>query len=330
MILHPAIIALLTASALTSLMIAYAAYYGFVILRNWDLSSGSELQLGLERRTYLISTILGYVLVFQLASLFLFIFTADSLCTLFTGAMCAVGTLNVNAYGYPSLLFKIVNFLLAGVWLIINYTDNQAYDYPLIKTKYRLLLAMAPLIAAESVLLYAYFLGLKPDIITSCCGSLFSRDAAGFASDMSALPPALMVAAFYAGAALTFATGLYFYRTGKAGYLFSVASGIMAVIAVSSIFSFLSIYIYELPSHHCPFCVLQKEYGYIGYPLYAALLFGAVSGLGVGALMPFKAIDSLKQVVSALQKRLALTALFCYLLLAGITTYKILTSNLVL
>jgi hypothetical protein len=330
MILHPAIIALLTASALTSLMVVYAAYYGFVILRNWDLSSGSELQLGLERRTYLISTILGYALVFQLASLFLYIFTVDSLCTLFTGAMCAVGTLNVNAYGYPTLVFKMVNFLLAGVWLIINYADNQAYDYPLIRTKYRLLLTMAPLIVAESALLYAYFLGLKPDIITSCCGSLFSRDSAGLAADISALPPAPMMAAFYAGSALTLLSGLYFYRTGKAGYLFSAASGIMAVIAVSSIFSFLSIYIYELPSHHCPFCILQKEYGYIGYPLYAALLFGAVSGLGVGALMPFKAINSLKQAVPALQKQLTLTALFCYLLLAVIATYKILTSNLVL
>ncbi|HEX9113314.1 MAG TPA: hypothetical protein VF888_03120 [Nitrospirota bacterium] len=330
MILHPAIIALLTASALTSLMVVYAAYYGFVILRNWDLSSGSELQLGLERRTYLISTILGYVLVFQIASLFLYIYTADSLCTLFTGAMCAVGMLNVNAFGYPTLIFKLVNFLLAGTWLIINYTDNQAYDYPLIKAKYRLLVIIAPLIVAETALLYAYVLGLKPEIITSCCGSLFSRDSAGIAGDIIGLPTAPMMAAFYAGNALTLLSGFYFYRTGKAGYLFSALSGITAVLTVASIFSFLSIYIYELPSHHCPFCLLQKEYHYIGYPLYAALLFGAVSGIGVGALMPFMAVGSLKQVVPALQKRLSLAALFCWLLLTGIATYKILASNLVL
>jgi hypothetical protein len=330
MILHPAIIALLTASALTSLMVVYAAYYGFVILRNWDLSSGSELQLGLERRTYLISTILGYALVFQLASLFLYIYTADSLCTLFTGAMCAVGTLNVNAYGYPALLFKLFNFLLAGTWLIINYTDNQAYDYPIIKAKYRLLVVMAPLIVAEAALLYAYFLGLRPEIITSCCGSLFSLDSAGIASDIIALPVAPMMAVFYTGAAITLLSGFYFFWKGKGGYLFSVMSGITAVLTIASIFSFLSIYIYELPSHHCPFCILQKEYHYIGYPLYAALLFGTVSGIGVGALMPFRAVGSLKQIVPALQKRLSLAALFCWLLLTGIATYKILTSNLVL
>lgn len=330
MILHPTIIALLTASTLTSLMVVYAAYYGLLILRKWDLSSGSELQLSLERRTYLISTILGYVLVFQLASLFLYIYAADSLCTLFTGAMCAVGMLNVNAYGYPALIFKLVNFLLAGTWLIINYTDNQAYDYPLIKAKYVLLVAMAPLIIAETVLLYAYVLGLKPEIITSCCGSLFSRDSAGIASDIIALPIKPMMAAFYAATAITLLSGFYFFRKGKAGYFFSAMSGVMAVVTVASIFSFLSIYIYELPSHHCPFCILQKEYHYIGYPLYAALLFGAVSGIGVGALMPFRAVGSLKQIVPALQKRLSLAALFCWMLLTGMATYKILTSNLLL
>ena len=92
MLLHPSIIALMTGSALTALMILYAAYHGFLILRHWDLSNGSELQLRLERRTYLISTIVGLALVFQLASLFLYVYTVDSLCTLFTGAMCAAGT----------------------------------------------------------------------------------------------------------------------------------------------------------------------------------------------------------------------------------------------
>jgi hypothetical protein len=330
MILHPAIIALLTASTLTGLMIVYAAYHGFLVLRHWDLSSGSELQLGLERRTYLISTILSYALVFQLASLFLFIFTVDSLCTLFTGAMCAVGTLNVNAYGYPALILKIVNFLLAGVWLIVNYADNQAYDYPLIRPKYWLLLVIAPLIVAEATLLYAYFLGLKADIITSCCGSLFSQSSANIAADIAALPPVPMMIAFYTAAALVFLSGFYFYRTGKAGYLFSLFSGILAFIAVFSILSFLSIYIYELPTHHCPFCILQKEYGYIGYLLYAALLGGAVSGIGAGALMPFRKVESLKSVIPGLQKRLCAAAMLCYALLAALATYKILTSNLVL
>ena len=38
-----------------------------------------------------------YPFGFQLASLFLFIYTADHLHPLFVGAMCAAGTLYVNA-----------------------------------------------------------------------------------------------------------------------------------------------------------------------------------------------------------------------------------------
>jgi len=117
MILHPAIIALVLVSLLISGMVVYASFFGVQIIRRWDIQSGSEEQLGLERRTYLISTILTYMLVFQIGSLFLYVYTADSLHSLFVGAMCAAGTLNVNSYGYPTFLLKILNFVLAGLWL---------------------------------------------------------------------------------------------------------------------------------------------------------------------------------------------------------------------
>ena len=130
MIFHPGILALVLVSALTSLMLLYSSYFGLVILKRWDMRSGSELQLILERKTYLISTMVTYAFAFQLVSFFLFVMTAENLHTLFVGAMCAAGTLNVNNYGYPALLLKITNCIIAGVWLIINYTDNKAYDYP--------------------------------------------------------------------------------------------------------------------------------------------------------------------------------------------------------
>ena len=67
-------------------------------------------QLILERKTYLISTLLTYLLGFELLSLFLYVFTADQLHTFFVGAMCAAGTLYVNGYGYPALILKVVIF----------------------------------------------------------------------------------------------------------------------------------------------------------------------------------------------------------------------------
>src|SRR4030067_2667265 len=197
MVFHPAIIALSAESLLVSFMISYSAYYGIHILRKWDVRSGSEIQLILERRTYLISTILAYLFGFQLFSLFLFIFTADHLHTLFVGAMCAAGSLYVNGYGYPALILKIITFLLAGLWLILNYADNRAYDYPLIKKKYLFLLLIAPLIVTEMVFQWNYFLRLNPDVITSCCGSLFSAEAGTMTSEIASLPSIPMKVTFY-------------------------------------------------------------------------------------------------------------------------------------
>jgi hypothetical protein len=301
-------------------MAAYSAAHGARILRRWDIRSGSELQLSLERRTYLVSTVLAYALGFQLASLFLFVYTADAICSFFVGAMCAAGTLHVNAYGYPALALKTVNFLLAGVWLVLNHADNRAEDYPLVRRKYALLLAVAPMLLLETVLVWMYFLGLRADVITSCCGSLFTAGARGVASELSGLPVRPAKAAFYLVTAATLWAGVRFRRTGKGGYLFAVLAGSEFVVSLVAIVSFISLYVYQLPTHHCPFCILQGEYGYIGYPLYLSLLLGALGGLGVGAMMPFRAEESLRVAVPALQRRLALVSVTGYGVFAAVVT----------
>lgn len=327
MIFHPAIIALLLSSFLITFLILYSSYFGLQIVRKWDIKSGSELQLNLERRTYLISTILAYVLGFQLISLFLYIYTADNLHSLFVGAMCAAGTLNVNAYGYPTLILKVVNFLLAGLWLILNYTDNKAYDYPLIKKKYAFLLVIAPLVTAEMIIQSNYFMGLKADVITSCCGSLFSADTGGITSEIAALPSIPMKIAFYLGMAFTFVSGIYFYLKNRGGYVFSLASAVTFIISIISLISFISLYFYELPTHHCPFCILQREYGYIGYLLYITLLGGSVLGMGVGVLMPFRSIQSLSEILPSVQRRFAIISLVLYFLFTAVVTYRIVFSD---
>ena len=370
MILHPGIIALLLVSFLMTGMILYSSFFGIRIIRRWDLRSGSEDQLSLERRTYLISTILAYAFIFQIGSLFLYIYTADSLHSLFVGAMCAAGVLNVDPYGYPTFILKILNFILAGLWLIINYADNQAYDYPLIRKKYVLLIIIAPLIMTESILQMLYFLQMRADVITSCCGSLFSPSKGSISADIvaiiplktamteslaqalkttgttsdiilsccqglltretlalimtivSVLPVQMAMAGFYLSLAMTFFSGIFYLIRGKMGLLFSFASGFFFLISCFSFLSFISLYFYELPTHRCPFCVLQKEYGYVGYLLYASLLTGAVSGLGVGVLRPFTGIASLSGCLPLIQKRLTLLCLVSYLLFAGISIYR--------
>ena len=309
-------------------MMLYASVAGALILRYWDIKSGSETQLWLQRKTYLISTIVGYALVFQLLSFFLFIYTADALHPFFTGAMCAVGSLNVNEWGFPLVMLKIITFLLAGLWLIINFADNRGYDYPLIKPKYLLLLVIAPLVVTETIVQAYYFLGLTPEVITSCCGSLFTADTKGVASEIVSFPRPVMEILFYAAMIGALALGAVFYRTGAMGYGFAGTAFATLVISIASIISFISIYFYELPTHHCPFCILQKEYSYIGYLLYLLLLAGGLAGMGVGLLMPFRQIPSLKATLPAIQRHLALASISCYLLFTAIATYQIIFSNL--
>ena len=269
-------------------MILYAGFFGAKIIRRWDIDSGSEVQLSLERSTYLVSTLLAYAFAFEIVSLFLYVYTADDLHTRFVGAMCAAGSLNVNGYGYPAFIFKIINCILAGLWLIMNYADNRAPDYPLVRKKFLFLLAIVPFVITETVLQTGYFLKLRPDVITSCCGSLFSSEQGSVTGDLAALPPRLMMIAFYASAVLVPATGLRYWFKGKGGRLFSLCAIAAFIVFALSLVSFICLYFYELPSHHCPFCILQREYGYIGYLLYGSLLGGVVCGAGVGLLEWFR------------------------------------------
>ena len=150
------------------------------------------------------------------------------------------------------------------------------------------------------------------------------------ASEISVFPSIPMKVIFYLSMILTAASGIYYYRKNKGGYLFSSLSAIAFLTSIMAILSFISVYFYELPTHHCPFCILQKEYGYIGYPLYLTLLGGTISGVGVGVLMPFRDIKSLSAVLPSIQKKLTIVSLILFGLFVVIVTYRILFSGLIL
>ena len=277
MIFHPVIIALLLGSLLTSAMLLYAAFFAVRILRHWDLASGGELQVSLERRTYLLSTLMAFVCAFQILSLFLFIQTADSLRTLFSGAMCAAGTLNLNRFGYPTLILKLFTCILAGLWLIINHADNQGHDYPLILVKYRLLLVTAPLLMIEAVLQAGYFLSLQPNVIASCCGSLFGAEGSGIAPTLSELPVFPLLVALAIALALTMASGIYFIWQGRGGDLFAAIVIVLVEAAVQWGFFFA-------PKSHCDMLFSTAAHG-ITQTLTAVPVFPLLAALAIALVL---------------------------------------------
>ena len=91
-------------------------------------------------------------------------------------------------------------------------------------------MVLTPLLIAETVLQTLYFLGLQPDVITSCCGSLFSEKGRDFASGMSSLPVVPMKVLLVLSMAMTLGLGIYFYIKGRGGYFFAVFSGVSFLI----------------------------------------------------------------------------------------------------
>jgi hypothetical protein len=330
MIISPAIIALLGGSLVITVFAFYALAVALRILKHWDISSGSEGQLLLERQTYLVSAILSYLLVYQLFSLFLFVYTAEHIHVLFAGAMCAAGSLAVNGFGYPTLALKTVTFLLCGVWMIVNYADNRSSDYALVRPKYKLLSMLTVLIGLETFLQTSYFMGLRADVITSCCGTLFSEGTKSIAGNIAGLPPHGTKIAFYLAVILTLRVGIHVFVTGKGATAFGVLATVTTIVSLAAVISFISPYYFELPTHRCPFCLLQSDYNYIGYPLYLSLFTAGIAGMGTGVLEILRGPESLSAVIPSLQRRLSLVSMAGFAIFTLIATWPIIFSDFVL
>jgi hypothetical protein len=311
MIFQPAALALLLAASLNALMLAASSLFALHLLRHWNPDSGSERQIALERRTYLVSTLVGLSLLLGLPTLALFVHNADAMAPFFTGAMCAVGSLKVNAWGMPALFAMLAGFFLAAAWLVLNHLDSRGWDTPLMRAKYRLLLVLGPLALLQASMLWLYYFNLNPEVITSCCGSLFGPAASGVAAEMAALPTTTAVPVFFAGWLLTLAAGMAFVARGRFGRLFGLLAAVHFPLALAAIVAFIAPYVYEQPNHHCPFCLLQAEHGYAGWVLYLPLFLGTAAGIGAGLAASMRAA-SLSQVaprVAAGLAKLAVVAL---------------------
>jgi len=294
-ILHPGILALLGGSLLSVLLLIKASGLGLTILLRWDGTSSSEQQLALEHKTWLISSLLNAGLGFQIVSGVLFLATVEAIHPLFVGAMCATGTLNANLVGWLVLLVKGLLFFAAALWVIFNRLDQRSEDAPLLRPKYLALLLITPLAFLDLTLQYSFFSGLHPDIITSCCGSLFSEQGQSVLSELAALPPVTAMALFFPVIAIYYVLTLCCLRSQNAllRYLLFITVIVAFFIALAAIISFISLYLYQMPSHHCPFDLLQAHYNYIGYPLYAGLFGGTLFGLLPGLAAPLQHHPSL-------------------------------------
>lgn len=331
MILHPGILALLLGSSVTLLLTLLACRLAVRILRRWDPASSDEGQLQLERQGELFSALIRCALSFEALALLLFLFTVDDLHPLFTGAMCATGVLNLDPAGWWTLGGRIAVCFGASLWLALDRLDRGSETSPLVRPRAWLLLVLAPLMGAVYSLQLHFFLGMHPEVITSCCGALFDRGP-GLAAELAALPVRPTMLLFYAliaAGALLLAACLR-WRSGWLRGLLALNALLLGPVALAAIVSFVSLYIYQLPTHHCPFDLLQGHYRFVGYPLYLGLYGAVLYGVLPGLCLPLRRRPALAAPLARAERRWLLLAGASLLLFTLLASWPVASSPLAL
>ena len=301
------------------------------VLLHWNPASDSNQQIRLENETWLASTLVVYSLGFQIITLVLFVLAADHYCQVIVGAMCATGALLANQWGMPALLVKIGGVFLYGFWIVMHQIDIRSEHYPLVRIKYVYLLLLIPLLFADNLLQLFYIANLSPDIITSCCAVVFGDSGTDGRNLLAGFDQQITLIAHYGLTGCLIATSALLIRHWQK-VLAAVHAAIWVVffgLALFSIITVFSSYIYAMPFHNCPFCILKPEYHHIGFALYGSLIVATFFSISAAAVEPFKNKKGLLSVVGSYQRQaviisLALLIIFTLLSSFHLVLYSIL------
>lgn len=274
MTLTPEIIAILMLDGLFLFFSSIAFVLSLKLYWYWDRDATSLLQYRLEKESYLVGLIIKYIFMLKVPLFLFFIYTCDTLSGIITGAMCAAGVVNSVDFGLFLLLFKLLNLYLFGFWLLLHVRDVESELQPYIRQKSLFFGIAFFFFVAEIVLEILFFTSLNISKIVSCCGTLFSASTQSSLSFLFLMENWMIVSLFYASFVLML---VGFMVKNSAVYLFS--NLLFLFFAIVSLILFFSTYVYELPTHHCPFCLLQSDYYGVGYFLYATLFLGTFYGI---------------------------------------------------
>lgn len=314
----------LTLSSLIVLFLGILACKTAVrVLRFWDLASDDNRQIRLENEIWLASTLVEYALVFQIITLILFVLAADHFCQVIVGAMCATGALLANSWGIPALLVKLAGVFLYGFWIVLHQLDISSETYPLVRIKYFYLVFLAPLLLADITLQTMYIAELHPDIITSCCAVVFGATGQESQNLLGSVNQDTTLTMFYGAIGFLLLTGIIMLRSRRkiTASLFSLVWLLFVGLATVTVISVFSSYIYAMPFHHCPFCILKPEYYYIGFPIYGSLIGGAFFGVSPAAVELFKRENALAAVVTRYQELAVKVSLFLLMVFTVLSSY---------
>lgn len=268
--LIPNVFVLLVFNLIFLFFLTIASSVSIRIIRRWSYDSTSEEQYDLERKSRLITVIVKYIAVLKIPLFFIFIYASGKMAEVLPGAMCAAGAVNATPYGQFLVYCTLLNIYLLSVWLIINYYDSKSETMPFTILKAKLTLAALAVMAAETVLFVLNFTLVDPAMPVSCCNVIY-------ADNNTHLPSEWVSAALFTA---VYAVMLIAYKLRRTG-LYSAFNVIFFFVSVIAMIQFTGIYVYQMPTHKCPFCMLDDAYEQVGYFFYAFLFLGTVSGIGM-------------------------------------------------
>ena len=245
------------------IVLSYTLVQSFLILKLFNKINATDVESFVEKKSYLVTMLVAVSLFVKILLLALFLYALDDLAYVVPGAMCATGVLNTNEYGEVLLVLKLVVLVFASFWLLLNKADLYSKDGVYFKRKIWLFVGLYLFILIEFILSILYLSSINTQIPVACCAYKYTEieNTLPFSLSVDAL-----VSVFYS---LYFLVLLSAYKKQKT-FLFLFAM-LFIYISYYAIVYYFGGYIYDNPLHKCPYCMLQKQYNYIGYIIYPSL-----------------------------------------------------------
>jgi hypothetical protein len=275
------------------------------LLKSWNFDVFTTEQFALENRSYLVMTIIFFAMLLKVVLLPYFVYTIDNLSDLIPGAMCGAGVIKANEFGNPLLSLKIIILFLSGLWLSVNSIDLKGKNYPYLKLKSWFFMLIFLLLSSEFILDILYFIHIETTNPVSCCSVIFGQTGGANGLPFGLDIPKLLIL-FYLLFALVVLTTI-----SELAVMSIISSVLFGIIAYYAVVYFFGTYIYELPTHLCPFCMLQDHYYYVGYLLWGLLFLGIFLTIDAAIMQSF-----FKQPSNTL-KRISLLFLTVFVLLCS-------------
>ena len=226
--------------------------------------------------------------------------------------MCAAGIFSLE-YGEISLFLKLTNLFFIGIWFVLNSLDLKRKDYKYTKIKLLLFIFIFICLTFEYILDFKFLLNIPLNKAVECCSVIFETS-----SISSKIPFGLVNSSLILIFYMLFVL-IVILNIQKKYILLLLFNILFVYISYFCVTYFFSTYIYELPTHQCPFCMLQYEYYFIGYFIWSSLFLGLFFSI---CLVIFSRINS-TYIYKFYKLSLLFTTIFVFLVSFFVLKYYI-------